>query len=269
MSSIRLRTAFASATALWALCTVSACSGSCGGGNGEWGEDSGTPGAVVSPGPDGAPDSGSATDDDGGGANAASPDASDGGSNGSSDGSEAGALDSGADSAAACTAAACSLVCGTGLVCERYSTLSCGDPAWADWPMPNDPSADPGAPNPESYTDNGDGTVTDNVTGLMWQQAVPTSTYPEDQAETFCASLALAGHCDWRLPSVIELVSIEDDGEASPSIDPTYFPSTPADYFWTSTANARVPGAWWDISFAGYQLWYTAPTDPHYVRCVR
>ena len=58
-----------------------------------------------------------------------------------------------------------------------------------------------GAPNLESYTDNGDGTVTDNVTGLMWQQAVPTATYSWAGAVTYCSTLTLAGHSDWRLPS--------------------------------------------------------------------
>jgi hypothetical protein len=43
-----------------------------------------------------------------------------------------------------------------------------------------------GAPNLESYTDNGDGTVTDNVTGLMWQQAVPATTYTWANAVAYC-----------------------------------------------------------------------------------
>ena len=39
--------------------------------------------------------------------------------------------------------------------------------------MPNGPTdVAAGAPNPEGYTLNGDGTVTDKITGLMWQQTV-------------------------------------------------------------------------------------------------
>ena len=45
--------------------------------------------------------------------------------------------------------------------------------------MPNDRvDVTAGAPNLESYTDNKDGTVTDNLTGLMWQQTVPTARTP-------------------------------------------------------------------------------------------
>ena len=92
--------------------------------------------------------------------------------------------------------------------------------AWAEWPMPNGPAdVTAGAPNPESYTDNGDGTVTDNVTGLMWQQAEPAIGNIEtwDNAVAHCQSLTLAGHSDWRLPSRIELVSIVDLGQSEPS----------------------------------------------------
>jgi len=52
--------------------------------------------------------------------------------------------------------------------------------------------------NPPSYTDNGDGTVTDNVTGLMWQQGEVGSMNWED-AITCCEALSLAGYTDWRL----------------------------------------------------------------------
>jgi len=101
-------------------------------------------------------------------------------------------------------------------VCERYPPAACLDPTWAEWPMPSDQvDVTAGAPNLESYTDNGDGTVTDNVTGLMWQQVVSTTTYNWAQALAYCPKLTLAGHSDWRLPSRIELVSIVDLGVTS------------------------------------------------------
>lgn len=71
---------------------------------------------------------------------------------------------------------------------------------WAEWPMPNGPAdVAAGAPNPESYTANGDGTVTDNVTGLMWQQTVPlgaTQISLGDATLSYCPSLRLGGHTD-------------------------------------------------------------------------
>jgi hypothetical protein len=69
--------------------------------------------------------------------------------------------------------------------------------------------------NPASYTDNGDGTVTDNVTGLMWQQEDDDTTRTWDEACSYCDELALAGYSDWRLASKKELMSIVDYGTYS------------------------------------------------------
>ena len=68
-----------------------------------------------------------------------------------------------------------------------------------------------------SYTDNGDGTVTDQVTGLMWQQSADRNgdgiinaadklTY--DQAVAGASDFELAGYTDWRLPSIKEAYSL-------------------------------------------------------------
>ena len=90
--------------------------------------------------------------------------------------------------------------CAEGLFCERSAPPGCVDPGWAEWPMSNsqvDVSA--GAPNLESYTVNGDRTVTDNVTGLMWQQDVSTTTYSQMGALAYCPTSAVGGYHDWRL----------------------------------------------------------------------
>ncbi len=57
------------------------------------------------------------------------------------------------------------------------------------------------------FTDNGDGTVTDAATGLMWQKDTNPRMGPK-QAEKFCANLSLAGYSDWRLPNIKELNTI-------------------------------------------------------------
>jgi|APSaa5957512622_1039677.scaffolds.fasta_scaffold02176_4 hypothetical protein len=66
--------------------------------------------------------------------------------------------------------------------------------------------------NQPNYTDNGDGTITDNVTGLMWQQD-PGEKMTYDEAVAGASDLTLAGYADWRLPSIKELYSlIQFDG---------------------------------------------------------
>jgi hypothetical protein len=166
-------------------------------------------------------------------------------------------------------------ICGTcpaGLVCERYPPAACADPTWDQWPVPNsDVDVAAGAPNLQSYADNGDGTVTDNVTGLMWQQAVPATTHDSADAVAYCQTLTLAGHGDWRLPSMIELVSIVDYGHGGPSIDPTYFPSTPASSFWSSSPLAGASSYGYGC-IVDFDHGYTYNVDVSYsflVRCVR
>ncbi len=60
--------------------------------------------------------------------------------------------------------------------------------------------------NPASYTDNGDGTITDNVTGLMWQKGFDVMTLPE--AQQIIEEFELAGYNDWRIPSIKEAYSL-------------------------------------------------------------
>jgi hypothetical protein len=137
--------------------------------------------------------------------------------------------------------------------------------------MPNDQAdVTAGAPNLESYTDNKDGTVTDNLTGLIWQQTVPTGTYTWSQAVTYCPMLNLAGHSDWRLPSRIELVSIVDFGVTSgATINATYFPSTPASYFWSSSPLAGSSSNAWYVYFYYGNTGIVGVSSMAFVRCVR
>jgi hypothetical protein len=177
----------------------------------------------------------------------------------------------GASPTAACSApCGATSACGTALVCERYAGPVCADPNWAEWPLPNaqvDVAA--GAPNLESYTDNGDGTVTDNVTGLQWQQAAPATTYTQAAALAYCTGLSLGGHTDWRLPSYVELFSIVDFGAYNPSINGTVFPGTPADYFWSSTPYAGASGGAWVVFFNfGYAYGFVV-SGTGSARCVR
>jgi hypothetical protein len=100
-----------------------------------------------------------------------------------------------------------------------------------------------------SYTDNGDGTITDNNTGLMWEKKDdnPTPTiHDQDTVYTWSTGAAdmdgtittvflstlndvggggascFAGHCDWRIPNSKELPSIVDYEVLLPSVDSAF-----------------------------------------------
>ena len=74
-----------------------------------------------------------------------------------------------------------------------------------------------------SYTDNGDGTITDNVTGLLWTQDLSDSSISWEEADDYCDSLELAGYDDWRIPTLKELFSISDFSQGWPYLNTTYF----------------------------------------------
>ena len=68
-----------------------------------------------------------------------------------------------------------------------------------------------------SYTDNGNGTVTDLNTGLMWQQDPGSDKNTYDAAVSDAGTFDLAGYSDWRLPSIKELYSLIDFNGVDPS----------------------------------------------------
>ena len=87
--------------------------------------------------------------------------------------------------------------------------------------------------NTPSYTNNGNGTITDNVTGLMWQQ-VDGGEMTFENAITYCNNLTLGGLSGWRLPTPIEAYSILNHQNSNPAINTTFFTLTTAEYWWTS-----------------------------------
>ena len=95
---------------------------------------------------------------------------------------------------------------------------------------------------------NGDGTVTDTATGLMWQQETARSMSLEAALE-YCEGLALAGYEDWRLPNISELQSLVDYSEYGPAIDTTVFPGTVSSGYWSSTTSASRTDFAWLVSF--------------------
>lgn len=82
------------------------------------------------------------------------------------------------------------------------------------------------------YRDNGDGTVSDLQTGLMWEKLSTDGSVHEKTAlytwkEAFAKVAALnadkfAGHEDWRLPNQFELLTLVDLTRFFPAVDPAF-----------------------------------------------
>ena len=88
--------------------------------------------------------------------------------------------------------------------------------------------------------DNGNGTVTDTETGLMWQQD-ESGAMTWEEALNYCEDLDLAGYEDWRLPNRNELQSIVDYTRFNPAMDRTAFPGAMSSGYWSSTT---IPHPW-------------------------
>jgi hypothetical protein len=75
-----------------------------------------------------------------------------------------------------------------------------------------------GSAVPDRYTGNGDGTVIDNQTGLMWAKSEAAAAVSWEEALTLAASTTLAGFSDWRVPNIKELRSLQSDsGDCRPA----------------------------------------------------
>ncbi|MFC1856590.1 DUF1566 domain-containing protein [Thermodesulfobacteriota bacterium] len=116
---------------------------------------------------------------------------------------------------------------------------------------------------------NGDGTVTDTSTGLMWQQETALGTYTWKQGLSYCEGLDLAGHTDWRLPTIKELGSIVDLGRYKPHANMNFFPDTVASFYWSSTTDALNISYAWHMYFGYLDDYDNYKSSSYYVRAVR
>jgi hypothetical protein len=124
-------------------------------------------------------------------------------------------------------------------------------------------------PAPRTVVRN-DGTLVDTATGLTWQRAPDPTLRTWSEAGEYCASLgADGGATSWRLPSAKELQTLIDETRVDPALDPTAFPDTTGDSFWTSSALAGQDGYAWFVSFYAGVAYNSPIGEPHRVRCVR
>jgi len=113
------------------------------------------------------------------------------------------------------------------------------------------------------------GTVTDERTGLVWQQQDDGQTRTWEAAISYCEGLTQPDNKnDWRLPNIKELESITDGGRYNPSIDPI-FTGTHASYYWSSTTCADGVSLAWGVYFYDGDVDNFNKSYHYYVRCVR
>ncbi len=104
------------------------------------------------------------------------------------------------------------------------------------------------------FKDNGDGTITDQATGLMWSQKDSGKGMNWQEALEYAENLSYAGHDDWRLPNAKELQHLVDysrspDTTGSAAIDPIFQTTAITNeagkkdypYYWTSTTHMDGP----------------------------
>jgi hypothetical protein len=116
------------------------------------------------------------------------------------------------------------------------------------WPVPR-------------FTDRGNGTVRDNLTGLIWlqnancfgsrQQWADALTDANTLASPSCglSDASVAG--DWQLPNVRELQSLIDFGHFDPALPQGHpFAGVQATWYWSSTASADSPGLAWGVALS-------------------
>ncbi len=134
-----------------------------------------------------------------------------------------------------------------------------------------------------AYIDNGDGTVTDNLTGLMWQKCSMGQTNNSDSgacdgsasqfnwqnAMNQSEALTLAGHSDWRLPNHNELQSIVDHSTYYPAIDSSAFPNTVSSRYWSSTTCVNNQNCAWYVYFDNGYVYNNYKSRSYYVCAVR
>ena len=121
----------------------------------------------------------------------------------------------------------------------------------------------------DRFTDNEDGTITDNATSLMWPKDFNSDGGNSgggldwNAAIDWAEALSFAGHDDWRLPNFNELFSILNRGAHHPAAYAA-FENYPSANLWTSTVRAAYPQEAWQLATIegdSYRtpIWFGAP----------
>ncbi|MEA1048323.1 DUF1566 domain-containing protein [Lamprobacter modestohalophilus] len=130
------------------------------------------------------------------------------------------------------------------------------------------------------FQDNGNGTVTDLATGLIWKQCAEglsgtrcatgsAETFNWQEALQHAEAAVFAGSALWRLPNKNELASIVEQRCYDPAINERYFPNTPSSWFWSSSPAAYQSSEAWYVHFDDGQVYFSYKYFDRWVRLVR
>ena len=128
-------------------------------------------------------------------------------------------------------------------------------------------------PNPR-FKDNGDGTVSDNLTGLMWtQNGNLRGSGDWTNAINWCENLVTNGYSDWRLPNINELATLVNYSQANVALwltSSTPFGAVIGGFYWSSSTCApHNTISAWDVYFATGYVGHNAKTNSFFVWPVR
>jgi hypothetical protein len=128
------------------------------------------------------------------------------------------------------------------------------------------------------FTFNGDGTVTDNLTELIWLQDANCFGAQPWQAALDAANTLADGACgltdgsvagDWRLPNLRELHSLVDYSQSLPALPANHpFTQVQSVRYWSSTSTGSPHNAW-DVVFTAGAVSFNLKTDSFWVWPVR
>lgn len=122
---------------------------------------------------------------------------------------------------------------------------------------------------PTHFEDNNDGTVTDKLTGLVWQKLPYWDSLNWEMALTYADTLSLAGKKDWRLPNIKELQSINQENILNPSLNTAFFSIPEPQKIWSSTTLPNQTSKAWYLDTRYGVTTYDPKTARHILLVVR
>jgi hypothetical protein len=117
------------------------------------------------------------------------------------------------------------------------------------------------------------GAVLDKNTGLVWEQATSgTATYSWYNANSYCLNKNVGGTAGWRLPSVVELKSVQDGSPTAvaPLVPATVFSGVQSANYWSASTGAENIAGAWVVDFSnGFVGLDNKSYDAYHAWCVR